>query len=79
MTWRSAQDRIFQFIVGFVFENEGGGRNYSTGAASAIGGDANNARQQVKFPFPKYRTEEAFEQVYTVVQASMDTFFNFIQ
>ena len=50
----------------------------STGAAAAIGGDANNARVNIAYPFPTYSTVEAFAQKYEVVRASMDTLFNFI-
>jgi hypothetical protein len=69
---------VDQFIVGYVFENEGGGRNDSTGAAAAIGGDANNARADVPYPFPMYMSVEAFERKYAVVKSSMATLFNYI-
>ena len=69
---------VDQFIVGYAFENEGGGRNDSTGAAAAIGGDANNARADVPYPFPAYSTAGAFARKYGVVRASMATLFNFI-
>ena len=73
----TSQDRILQFVVGFAFENEGGGRNDSTGAASAVGGGG-NVRTDVFFPFPTYVTKEAFARTYEVVRGSMDTLFNFI-
>lgn len=69
---------IDQFVVGYTFENEGGGRNDSTGAAAAIGGDANNERMNIDYPFAKYSTAEAFAQKYEVVKSSMATLFNFI-
>jgi hypothetical protein len=69
---------INQFIVGYAFENEGGGRNDSTGAAAAIGGDANNARTNVAYPFPMYDSAERFAEKYETVRASMGTLFNFI-
>ena len=31
----TCQEKVEQFVVGFAFENEGGGRNDSTGAAAA--------------------------------------------
>ena len=69
---------VDQFIVGYAFENEGGGRNDSTGAAAAIGGDANNARIDVPFPFPTYVSAEAFKQKYAAIKSSMATLFNYI-
>ena len=69
---------VDQFVVGYAFENEGGGRNDSTGAARAIGGDANNARLDVPYPFPMYSTAAAFAQKYGAIRASMATLFNFI-
>ena len=56
-----------------AFENEGGGRNDSTGAAACIGGDANNARPDVPYPFPRYASPEAFAQKYRAVRGAMAT------
>jgi hypothetical protein len=76
----TCSQQIEQFVVGFTFENEGGGRNDSTGAAAAscpaTGGC--NARTPVSFPFPMYSTVEAFVEKYDVLRLSMDTLFNFI-
>ena len=69
---------IDQFIVGYAFENEGGGRNDSTGAAKAVGGDANNVRPDVPFPFPTYVSATVFVAKYEAVRTSMATLFNFI-
>jgi hypothetical protein len=76
----SCPARVDQFLVGFAFENEGGGRNDSTGAAAAEGGGVrNNARCSVAFPFPTYSSSaQAFREKYEVTRSSMATFFNFI-
>jgi hypothetical protein len=51
--WDGYSGRSCEFVTGYAFEDGGGGRNDSTGAASAIGGATNNARTPVVFPFPK--------------------------
>lgn len=53
-------------------------RNDSTSAAKAIGGEANNARMSIDYPFAKYTSEAAFAQKYDVMKSSMATLFNFI-
>ena len=60
-------------VLAAAFENEGGGRNDSTGAAACIGGDANNARPDVPYPFPRYASPEAFAQKYRAVRGAMAT------
>ena len=59
---------IAQFLVGYTFEDQGGGRNDSTGAAAA--GPGNNARTPVAFPFPKYCAADVFEHKLAAVQAA---------
>ena len=69
---RSGKDHLAVALAA-AFENEGGGRNDSTGAAACIGGDANNARPDVPFPFPRYASPEAFAQKYRAVRGAMAT------
>lgn len=61
-------EAIAQFLVGFTFEDQGGGRNDSTGAIAA--GPGNNVRSHIAFPFPKYCAPDAFEQKLAAVQAA---------
>ena len=43
------------------------------GGPACIGGDANNARPDVPFPFPRYASPEAFAQKYRAVRGAMAT------
>jgi hypothetical protein len=63
-------DKIMQFVTGYAYEDVGGGRNDSTGAAAAIGGARNNAHGPVAFPFPTYCAPDEFEHKYAAVQTA---------
>jgi hypothetical protein len=63
-------DSVMQFVTGFAFEDVGGGRNDSTGAATAIGGARNNIHGPIAYPFPKYSAPNEFAHIFAAVKVA---------
>jgi hypothetical protein len=63
-------ESIMQFVTGFAYEDAGGGRNDSTGAAAAIGGARNNIHGPIEYPFPTYSAPEEFAHTFAAVKVA---------
>ena len=62
--------KVMQFVTGFAFEDVGGGRNDSTGAAAGIGGVHNNVHGPIDYVFPKYSAADDFEHRFAAVRVA---------